>query len=468
MDKLERLGLFDEFVMRGRWYLPQESWSDAVPGELNFSTSGIQLKLDEMFKTHATASAFERMLRLDIPKTPTIWGTTVAGEKITLRRAFFSSVGEECEIVANEVIVGAHVDDDVPGSVQSAEIELTHLDEWAYVQQFRMEESDDKNRTRLSYPVEPLEVLRVNDAHPFKKLAISASVRGQFRRTDIQLKAHTELIAEFATPQSITSARTTLDYLIGLLSLLVGESVYPKRIHLTMRTDSEHQTIGMFMSLRRRSRRLEYAHQMTFPLAQIHNEVPSIIRGWFAQEEKLRPVYNLVLSTVQAPDQYVQSTFLSLAQALESFHRIVYGGEYENGDTYDQVRRALAAAIPAGISPALTTKLHTMLKYGNQFSLRDRLRELFDVLGLGLMSDFLGNEKPTDFISKMVDIRNHLTHHDVSSSHSIVELAGSTIEMHNLNQRLRALVTALLLKNIGMPDEPLGNLFLPQYLHLAH
>ena len=468
MEKLERLGLFDEFAMRGRWHLPQESPSDAVPGELKFSTSGIELKLDETFKIHATPSAFEQVLRLDIPKAPTVWGTTVTREKVTLRRAFISSIGDDCEIVANEFIVGAHVDDDNLGNVISAEIEFTHLEEWAYVPQFRMEESEDKLRARLSYPAKPLKVLRVDDSLPFKNLTISADVRGHFRRTAIEFKAHTELIVEFAEPKSITNARTALDRLTGLLSLLVGESVYPKRIHLTVQADSERHTIGMFMSLRRRSTRLEYAHQMTFPLALIHKEAPDIFRAWLAYEEKLRPVYNLVLSTVQAPDQYVQSIFLSLAQALESFHRIIYASEYENVNTYVLVRRALINAIPADISPTLATKLRTMLKYGNQFSLRDRLHGLFDALGIELSNAFLGSEKRTDFISKIVEIRNHLTHYDPSSPRSIVELAGSTIEMHNLNQRLRALTTALLLKNVGMPDGPLGSLFQPQHLHLAH
>ena len=251
----------------------------------NFSSSGIQLKLDEMFRTLATASTFEQVLSLDIPKTPTVWGTTVTGEKVTLRRAFISSIGEECEIVANEFIVGAHIGDDAPGTVQSAEMELTHLDEWAYVPLCRMEESDDKQRTRLSYPSEPLQVLRVDGAHPFKKLTISAGVRGQFRRTAVEFKTQTELNAVFAVPQSITSARTALDRLTGLLSLLVGESVYPKRIHLTVQTGSEHQAIGLFMSLRRRSMRLEHTHQMTFPLAQIHKEAPGLIRKWLAQEQ---------------------------------------------------------------------------------------------------------------------------------------------------------------------------------------
>jgi hypothetical protein len=468
MEKLERLGLFDEFAMRGRWHLPEEPPSDAVAGELKFSTTGIELKLDEMFKLHSTPSAFGRVLRLDIPRTPTIWGVTVTGEKVTLRRAFISSIGDDCEIVANEVVAGAHVSDDTAANIVSAEMEFTHLEEWAYVPQFRVEESEDKLRLRLSYPATPLQMLRVDDVMSFKKLTISAQVLGHFHRTRPDFKTLTDLNVEFATPQTINGARTALDRVTGLLSLLVGESVYPKTIHLTMQVDSERHPIGVFLSLRRRSTRLERGDQMTFPLAEIQNVAPDIFRRWLTQEERLRPVYNLVLSTLQAPNQYVQSMFLTLAQTLESFHRIASGGEYEAADSYDRVRRVLTNAIPTDISSTLATKLRTMLKYGNQFSLRDRLNGIFDTLGPESISKFLGNDKPTDLISRIVGIRNYLTHYEVSSPRSIVEFAGSTIEMHNLNQRLRALATGLLLKNAGMPDEALGKLFLSRHLHLAH
>ena len=331
MKKLDDLGLFDDFSIRGRWFLPQDP-TDVVPGELTFSTSGIELKLDGAFKTLAGPTAYEQLLRSDVPKTPVIFGSTVAGEHVTLRQAFASTVGSECVFVANELIVGAHVDEAADGNVQFALTELTHLDEWAYAPQFRMEDQSEKERTRFSFPTDPLEILCVEDAQPFRKLTISAGVQQQLHRTELQFKIRTSLRVEFASPQSIMSARTALDRLTGLFSLLVGESVYPKKIRLMVQTDSRPQSIEVFISLRRRRVRIEHAHQMTFPLSQILADAPALIRQWLAQEEKLRPVYNLLLSTVQAPDQYVQSTFLSLTQALESFHRIAYGGEYESKD----------------------------------------------------------------------------------------------------------------------------------------
>ncbi len=273
-----------------------------------------------------------------------------------------------------------------------------------------------KERTRFSFPTEPIEILRVEGAQPFKNLTIlpGRTAAASENRTPIQ-KLGTSLKTEFASIQSITTARTAIDRLTGLFSLLVGESVYPKKIRLMLLTNSKLHPVDLFLSLRRRRVRLEHAHQMTFALSDILKDAPSLIRQWLTQEEKLRPVYNLLLSTVQAPDQYVQSTFLSLTQALESFHRIVYGGKYASEDDYNNVKDALERAIPADTSDHLKKKLMTMLHYGNQFSQRERLRGLFDVLGIALTEKLLGTEKQSHFISKVVDIRNHLTHHDQAS-----------------------------------------------------
>ncbi len=88
-ETLKDLGLFDDFSIRGRWFLPDDP-ADVVPGELKFSTSGIELVLDGAFKVLSEPDAFASLLRGDVPKTPTIFGTAVTGEPITLRRAFAS------------------------------------------------------------------------------------------------------------------------------------------------------------------------------------------------------------------------------------------------------------------------------------------------------------------------------------------------------------------------------------------
>jgi len=48
MSRLSELSLFEEFSLRGRWWLPTRK-AEPVPGELNFSSDGIRLDIDGKF-----------------------------------------------------------------------------------------------------------------------------------------------------------------------------------------------------------------------------------------------------------------------------------------------------------------------------------------------------------------------------------------------------------------------------------
>lgn len=466
MKRLDDLTILDEFSVRGRWFL-RDHPNDVVPGELQFSSAGIRLKLDDHFQILAAPTALERILQSQPFKAPVIFGTTATGELCTLRRTFAAHIGGgECEFVANELLVGAHVENDAEGRVGAAMADFTHLEEWAYVPQFRFESNADQ-RNGFSFPTEPLEVLRVDDAPPFKSLVLRSAVQQQWRRTELHAKIRTSIRAEFSAGLSITDARMTVDSLANLFSLLVGDAVYPIKVRLIMPAELHATTLDVFGALREHRTRIEYGPDMTLPLSELSEEAAGLIRKWFMQEPTLRPVYSLLLSTVRAPNQYVQSTYLSLVQAIESFHRIAYGGYYESTKAYESIEEALSRAIPSEASDGLKSKLQVMLKYGNHFSLRKRLKDLFDRLGPTLTDKFLGVEKLSDFVGSVVDLRNYLTHHDESSSPGVSRIANNTVKMYNLNQRLRALTTALVFAYLGMPEHHVMKLFSIRNLNLA-
>jgi hypothetical protein len=157
----------------------------------------------------------------------------------------------------------------------------------------------------------------------------------------------------------------------------------------------------------------------------------------------------LLLGTIYSPGQYVQSTFLSLAQALESFHRRVYQGQFLPNEEYSSIKNALIEAIPAGIDAKLITKLKTMLQYGNELSLKSRLEYLFQGIREDHFDNLSGNKSPREFIRLLVDLRNYLTHY-AGKRPPILE---STVEMYNLNRRLAALSTLLIFKYLGLPED---------------
>jgi len=142
-------------------------------------------------------------------------------------------------------------------------------------------------------------------------------------------------------------------------------------------------------------------------------------------------------------------TFLSLAQALESFHRKAYEGKYLSEQEYSCVRKALVDAIPADLDKKLSVKLKSMLQYGNELSLKSRLEELFEGIRRDHFNNLSGTDNPGKFIRLLVDIRNYLTHYE-GRKPSILDDA---VEMFNLNRRMKALLMLLMFKHLGLPED---------------
>jgi hypothetical protein len=179
-----------------------------------------------------------------------------------------------------------------------------------------------------------------------------------------------------------------------------------------------------------------------------------LFKNWFEREEELRPVCDLLLSTVYSPGQYVQSTFLSLAQAVESFHRRVYGGTYVSEEEYSLIKQALIDAIPEGADEAFSAKLTGTLGYGNELSLRSRLEFLFRSVQLEHFVSLSGNDDPRKFVQVLLNLRNYLTHYKGRKP----EILEGVVDLYNLNRRIAALLMLMVFKHLGLPE---NSIFVP-------
>jgi hypothetical protein len=153
------------------------------------------------------------------------------------------------------------------------------------------------------------------------------------------------------------------------------------------------------------------------------------------------------------PAQYQQTIFLNLMQAIESFHRRVYGGEIVAAERYKLVRDALAGAIPQGADPDLVEKLTRLIEFGNEPSLKKRLRSLCATLKPETVQAILGVDDLTRFLQLLADLRNYFTHYNESLMPRISHIVGDPIAGYNLNQRLRAFAALLVLKHLGLGEE---------------
>jgi hypothetical protein len=186
---------------------------------------------------------------------------------------------------------------------------------------------------------------------------------------------------------------------------------------------------------------------MWVPRKIVQDEFAGMVSTWFAKYEQLHDCIALFCGTLYIEDLYSEIHFLSLSQALEVFSRATANGAdlYLSEEAYGPIFAATKEAIPPNTPDDLQARLKNALKYGNEISFRKRLQKLLDSLDPSLVNFFC--ENPANYVGRVVDTRNYLTHYGADSSSG----AWRGTQLFVGSQSLRLLLGMLLLRELGLP-----------------
>jgi hypothetical protein len=434
--------LFKGFTLNGRWWIPSNP-NGAAYGALSYSADRIRLRLDR-----ALAPELNTAYRVGGAKIPIILGQANDSSSVTLLGSFYlGSQGREIDLLANEIVVGAQA------AVREAVVRFSNLEEWTSCP--LVQQSAGVGDAGVSFLVakDLKPNLQVSELPCLKTLTLSTDLEVSHNPVETKLTNQSRFTLEFnplATLQTVTESVRSLG---NLLTLLIDEPVQPTSIRLAMQLEPTGRDVFANYAIPPRvkppKKKLEFEMLLPFDDLRQTNTAETLFNNWFRQEQALRPVYDLLLSTVYSPGRYVQSTFLSLAQAFESFHRRAYQGKYISDDQYSSVFRKLVAAIPSEVDMRLSGKLTGMLRYGNELSLKSRLENLLNGIRDDHLNSLSGADDSRKFIQLLVDIRNYLTHYE-GQKPSVLE---STVEMYNLNRRMTAILMLLIFKYLGLHED---------------
>jgi len=437
-------GMFNDFSVRGAWGLPGQA--NQSSGTLRFSNEGIELQLDHALFIPGLGSAWTP----GCVKEPVIVGHSNDGDRWTIVDAQFHRwSGNEPILVARAVLRGECIQDvnDLP--LRKAVLEFTHLKEWTGKQIYV--DKKTSGIVAVSAPDEPEVVINVQDIPGIKNLVLDSGVAQSFDPTRITMTTHRRFHVEFEPDGTLSSVTQVMRQLSGLLTFLVGRAVYPQSAHLLGRSmdETKHPPIEYLLPLRAGPIRERSGFQMILPYKMLEGlGAETLFARWFSSEETLRPVTDLLLTTFYYASPYTQSTFLSLAQAMESFHRRTREGLYVSTDEYEKIKTSVSACIPPDAATKIRGKLQGMMEWGNEFSLKDRLRELFETHDAQMLLDLSGQIDIKEFVRLLCDTRNYLTHYKGYKP----KVIDSIHEMYNLNQRMRAILVLMILKYLGIPE----------------
>lgn len=190
---------------------------------------------------------------------------------------------------------------------------------------------------------------------------------------------------------------------------------------------------------------------MLFTFKTIEANAQSIFNAWIDAYDTLSPAFNLYFSTKSNTKKYLEEQFLGLIQGLETYHRRSSQETFMEQDKFD----VLVAEIKSHCSTEHLEWLDGRLKYGNEISLKTRLRRIIEPF-----QEKLGDSSDRKkLLQQIVDTRNYFTHYDVT----LKDKAAQGKELWRLCETLEALFQLHFLKLIGLSDEQINTIILKSY-----
>jgi hypothetical protein len=256
----------------------------------------------------------------------------------------------------------------------------------------------------------------------------------------------------------------------NFLLLCIGQPIYPRSVVASEPQpegggENRPNDIRIYYHFSHRKERKTLAdYEMLMPLESLRHMLPQMLNAWFDKAERLRDVYNLFFSTFYNESMYLESVFLNLIQALETYSRATMDAKYVTPEEYQKIAAALNAAIPAETPSSLKQSLKSRIKYGNEYSLRKRVDGILSSLEPETVKLVCPNT--AKLRDSLVDTRNYLTHYTEELKEDAIRGPG----LFYANLRMKLLLTIVLCKEIGVEEKSIRSALLKdnKWMQLIH
>ncbi len=450
-----------KFSVDGVWWLPERP-SVKLPGTL-FVECGRENRLKLFGVLGDPSSDFSRGLS----RFPIILGTSDREEPCTLSNTYELRRSTEperqtvaaTELGAQRVYIGKQFPASSEIRFTSMEVRYTDLEWWLGLRPFEKYLPANGIEWKVEEPNLCRSIVDFVDSVRSATLSIWSRVSEiiSFTKFGAEHKVYLRI-----TPSAPSTFEWFSEYLFdvrNLFTLFIGSPIYVEamtgfgdEVEYAPGAKYPEEISVYFNTMPWPKRHHVYPIDMPVTFQSIRERTGEVFHAWFSNAERLRLVCELFFGAQYNPQMYAESKFLNFTQALEVFHRVTQDRSYVPREEYERYRQALECAIPAKVPELLKNKLKTMLKYGNQYTLRDALRTLMDSLEAQSKQRISSN--PKAFVNKVADMRNYLTHGDEGLKEKVLsDSSPERLEEYiHIYRRLRAILTLLLLKFIGIPE----------------
>jgi hypothetical protein len=252
------------------------------------------------------------------------------------------------------------------------------------------------------------------------------------------------IVVEPSTPSSVEELLNSAYRLENFLSLWIGTSVRLRTVWLKNSSEKDGCVI----------RRAPVDAPAEEPDVQAWiradaSQLAEAIIAWMTTPEDFRPVENLVYGVIRSTPLFVETEFLSLAQALESLHRLTDTSTMVERSLFQRIYTALEQRIRTICGdPSLAARFEDAIRYANEPSFRNRMDSLLSRVGTDHAKTLLGDLSV--FERTLRQTRNFLTHPGIRRQSQVLT---GTKDLFLFNQKLHALLRLLVLLNLGVSED---------------
>lgn len=449
--------LLESLKVIGRWWLPDRP-DDEIYGQLIYE--------DNKDLILSTTGVFSDFHIRAFPSFPIIHGLTNEGRKLTLcncdileaERSYPGRAAEvgtyhygKSVIICSFAFLDIHINNIEQRIFNGAYIrfenqEILLGDKVVSIQEHlcRKPSSDDINQYIVAYNIPTIKkyelknfVLRIN---------YTIEMAHDIIKPDDIINYDSTFEIIFSEPQNISSIFSTTKHFQNFISLFYGHYAKLKSFRVSLSDDPAfpwyllyNQKISSIPNYG-----MEHHINMIETFKNLSNPI-NLLNNWFDNIDFFSLLFGLYFSSKANPNRYITDYFLSLTQAIDTYHIRKNEREYIKIEEFNKVKVKFLEIIKK-LPKNKQDHFKNKVKYMNNKSLRSRLKEIgktFDYL-----KDIL-NILDGDNIAKIVDTRNYYTHYDPEDELKAIPIS----EIHHYIKPLRLLILAIILDEIGLSEE---------------
>ena len=459
-----RINTSTAFDANGKWWLPELD-SEKKQGKLFYNPIGPS-------KLHLQDSFYSSM---DSPQALIIHGQLNDGQFCTLIEtystnitSYFGSGETSSQIIFNKAYIGSDLLSSPDPMCESLTVGYSYLDSW--LNKSPIEE------TRISMSEGSIKYKKLNDiviklTNLKTKLTIFTNPISHTDGNSVSLTIDSKIFIRPRKKQKLSWFLDISYKLRIMLTLLVGRPVSISNLYLTLGKkryveNGKIRFIGfpgsfIFSQSGQINSKDEtiYPWDMAFPFTEIEDSIDKIFNNWFNKSESIQSVYDLFFIISIGSKLPIDFKFITLLQSIEAYSRYRGQNEYLSRDEYAPFFDTMCSSIPDEILNDHREALKARLRYGNQFSLRKRLNILLGGLDLRILNQL--EISKSEFIGKVVDTRNYLTHRDDINRNNILTIG----ERHDYTKVLHLILNYFLFIELGISERKIiGKITHPNFL----